>query len=207
MPDAAAPTSPTAMGTTFWEAYVRKQVIAQVTAAAQPAAATEGRLTAVTDRDRLEIDTGSVWLPGPNWGSAGRVGFRLTDATNRSIPTGTGTHTALTFGTEATDTDGFITAPGTTATIPTNRGGLYSGMFQCTWASSPGANSSISLLVNGATAWRVPVTAATQLLVCCLPIGLLALAAGDTLQITLSQGSGGAINVNPSEWQMWRLAA
>lgn len=204
MPDAAPPDPITEA---WWTANVRQQAISQLAAASLPAAATEGRVYAVTDRDRLEIDTGTVLLPGPNWGTAGRVGFSLTDATNRSIPNGTGTHTALTFATEVTDTDGFFTAPGTTVTIPTNRGGIYGGMFQCTWASSPGANSSISLLVNGTTAWRVPVTAATQLLVCCLPIGLLALNAADTLQITLSQGSGAAINVNPSQWQMWRLAA
>lgn len=204
MPDAAPPDPVTEA---WWTANGRQQVIAQLNAASLPAAATEGRVYAVLDRDRYEFDTGSVLLPGPNWGTAGRVGFSLTDATNRSIPNGTGTHTALTFSTEVTDTDGFFTAGGTTVTIPSNRGGLYSGMFQCTWASSPGANSSISLLVNGTTAWRTAVTAATQLLVCCLPIGMLALSAADTLQITLSQGSGGAINVNPSKWQMWRLAA
>ena len=85
--------------------------------------------------------------------------------------------------------------------------GMNAGMFQCTWASSPGANSAISLLVNGATAWRICPTAATQLLVCALPIGALGLNAGDTLQVTASQGSGAAININPSQWQMWRLSA
>lgn len=50
-------------------------------------------------------------------------------------------------------------------------------------------------------------TAATQLLVCALPIGALGLNAGDTLQVTASQGSSGAININPSQWQMWRLSA
>lgn len=204
MPDAPPPAPLT---TAWWTANGRQQVITQLSAASLPAAATEGRVYAVTDRDRLEIDTGTVLLPGPAWGTAGRVGFALSDATNRSIPTGTGTHTALTFGTEVTDTDGFFTAGGTTVTIPTNRGGLYAGMFQCTWASSPGANSAISLLVNGATAWRICPTAATQLLVCALPIGALGLNAGDTLQVTASQGSGGAININPSQWQMWRLSA
>lgn len=206
MPNNAWPTNPDA---SWLETNVRKQIVATDTFASLPTPATEGRMMGDLTNDRYVFDTGAggTWLPGPNWSSAGRVGFSLTDATNRSIPNGTGTHTALTFGTEVTDSDGFFTAGGTTVTIPTNRGGLYSGMFQCTWASSPGANSSITLLVNGATAWRVPVTAATQLLVCCLPIGTLALAAGDTLQITLSQGSGAAINVNPSQWQMWRSAA
>jgi len=204
MPDNTWPTNPDA---TWLEANVRKQVVSALATTSLPTAATDGRLFTDTTVGRILFDTGTALVPGPAFEAAGRVGFSLTDATNRSIPNGTGTHTALTFATEVTDTDGFIAAPGTTVTIPTARGGLYSGMFQCTWASSPGANSCITLLVNGAVGWRVPVTAATQLLVCCLPIGLLALNAGDTLQITLSQGSGAAINVNPSQWQMWRQSA
>jgi hypothetical protein len=190
----------------FLNTNYRDQVVSTVLAASKPAG-TEGQVIGVTDSDRLEIYSGTVWLPGPPWSATGRVGFRLTDATNRSIPTGTGTYTSLTFATEVTDTDGFIAAPGTTITIPANRGGLYIGYCTHTWASSPGANSVAQFLKNGATnAGRVPIGAGTQSLVSTIYF-CAALAAADTLQIQLSQGSGGAINVNPSEWEMWRISA
>jgi hypothetical protein len=160
---------------------------------------------AVTDRDRYEFDTGTVLLPGPNWGSAGRVGFSVSRVANQSIPTGTGTFSAIDWDTEATDTDGFLTVTDSTATIPTNLGGLYACLATISWASSPGANSSIELLI-GATAWRFPIGAGTQMTTCSIAIPAIALAAANVASIRVSQGSGGAINVT-GIWQMWRLSA
>ena len=198
-----APPSP--MTTSFWNANVKDQTVATVLAAGKPTG-TEGQVIAVTDSDRLEIYNGSVWLPSEPWSSSGRVGVSLTDATNRSIPTGTSTYTAITWGTEVYDSDGFITAASDTITVPTNRGGLYAIAAQTTWASSPGANSVIEISVNGTVGWRQPIGAATQSLLCMVS-ATIALAAGDTVKIRLSQGSGGAINVNPSSMQMWRISA
>lgn len=203
MPDAAPPSPLT---TTYMTQNVRQQVVAQLAAASLPAAATEGRVFADTTNDRLVFDTGSVLLPGPPWAAGGRVGWVLSDATNRSIPSGTGTYTATTYATEGLDSDGYFSAPGTTVTIPSNRGGLYFGYFACVWASSPGANSVIDFTVNSATALRFPITNATQALVCSATF-VYPLAAGNTVQVRLSQGSGGAINVNPSYWSMWRVSA
>lgn len=202
MPDAAPPSPVT---TAWWTANGRQQVVAQLTAGGLPAAATEGRMFAVTDRDRYEFDTGSVLLPGPNWSASGRVGFSISRAATQSIPTGTGTFTAITWDTEASDTDGFIAVSSATATVPSNRGGVYGGICAVSWASSPGANSSIELLV-GATAYRYPIGAGTQMTACALSIPPIALAATNALQVRLSQGSGGAINVTAT-WQMWRLFA
>ena len=202
MPD-APPPSP---ATTSWHtANVRQQVVAQLASGSLPAAATEGRMFAVTDRDRYEFDTGTVLLPGPNWGSAGRVGFSVSRVANQSIPTGTGTFTAIDWDTEATDTDAFLTVTDSTASIPTNLGGLYTTLATVTWASSPGANSSIELLI-GATAWRFPIGAGTQMTTCSIAIPAIALAAANVASIRVSQGSGGAINVT-GIWQMWRLSA
>jgi hypothetical protein len=203
VPDEAPPDP----ATESWHtANVRQQVVSQL-ATGSIAAATEGRMYANTTTNRYEFDTGALIVPGPAWATSGRVGFRLTDATNRSIPNGTSTYTSLTFATEATDTDGFIAAPGTTVTIPADRGGIYMGYALWTWASSPGANSVAQVLANGATALiREPNGSATQSTVCSLTI-CAALTAGTTLELQLSQGSGGAINVNPTVWEMWRISA
>ena len=202
MPDAAPPAPVT---TSHWTSNVRQQVVAQLASGSLPAAATEGRMFAVTDRDRYEFDTGTVLLPGPNWGSAGRVGFSVSRVANQSIPTGTGTFTAIAWDTEATDTDAFLTVTDSTASIPTNLGGLYTTLATVTWASSPGANSSIELLI-GATAWRFPIGAGTQMTTCSIAIPAIALAAANVASIRVSQGSGGAINVTGT-WQMWRISA
>ena len=202
MPD----TSPPNPATSVWEtANRRNQVVAQLASGSLPAAATEGRVFAVTDRDRLEIDTGSALIPGPAWGTAGRVGVNLSRVANQSIATGTGTFTAISWDTETTDTDGFIAVTSGSITVPTNLGGIYSISAKVTWASSPGANSTIEVLV-GATAWnRTVITAATQMTDCGVS-AVLALPAASVVQIRVSQGSGGAINVT-GQMQMWRLGA
>lgn len=202
MPDAAPPAPVT---TAWWTANGRQQVVAQLASGSLPAAATAGRMFAVTDRDRYEFDTGSALVPGPPWGSAGRVGFQVSRVANQSIPTGTGTFTAIDWDTEASDANGFLTATDSTATVPTNLGGLYACLATVAWASSPGANSSIELLI-GATAWRFPIGAGTQMTTCSLSIPAIALAAASVASIRVSQGSGGAINVTGT-WQMWRLSA
>lgn len=202
MPNAAPPSPVT---TAWWTANGQQQVVAQLASGSLPAAATEGRMYAVTDRDRYEFDTGSALVPGPAWGSAGRVGWSVSRAANQSISTGTGTFTAIDWDTEATDTDGFLAVTDSTVSIPTGLGGLYTGLATVTWASSPGANSSIELLI-GATAWRFPIGAGTQMTTCSISIGAIALAAASVASIRVSQGSGGAINVTGT-WQMWRLSA
>jgi len=202
MPDAAPPAPVT---TAHYTANIRNQMITTLASNSLPAAGTEGRVYAVTDRDRLEIDTGTVLTPGPSWGAAGRVGFSVTRAASQSIPTGTGTFTAISWTAEPTDTDGFIAVTASTATIPANLGGLYDGICRVSWATSPGANSSIELLV-GSTAFRTPVGAGVQMTDCSITIAGMALVAGDVISIRLSQGAAGAINVTGA-WQMWRRYA
>ncbi len=204
MPDAAPPDPVT---TDYLTANVRQQVVAQLATASLPAAATAGRVFADTTLGRLVFDSGSALVPGPAWASGGRVGWSLTDSTNRSIPTGTTTYTSLTFATKTTDTDGFFSAPGTTVTIPTGLGGIYDMNVTITWASSPGANSVLMILVNGAVGYRFPIGAATQSTVFTASLAGLALAAGDTIVVQPSQGSGASINVNPARWQGWRRSA
>lgn len=204
MPDTAPPDPITS---TYWTANVRQQVVAQLANASLPAAATEGRVYADTTYDRLVFDTGAALVPGPAWSTAGRVGWSLTDSTNRSIPSGTGTFTALTFATESTDTDGFFSAPGTAVTIPTGLGGIYAMVATATWASSPGANSTMDFVVNGVTGYRFTIGAATQIYPVATIVLTIPLAAAATVSVRASQASGSAININPATFQGWRIAA
>lgn len=124
-----------------------------------------------------------------------RVSCSVSRAAAQSIPSGTGTFTAISWDTEASDSFGFITATSDTFTVPTGYDGVYAIVPVVTWASSPGANSCIDVLVNGATGYgRTPIGAGTQMLV----VGtttVIPLAVADTVKVRLSQASGGAINI------------
>lgn len=189
----------------FLNTNYRDQVVSTVTAASRPSG-TEGQVIAVLDKDRLEVWSGSAWVPVTPWGSAGRNGCVLTRAATQSIPTGTGTFTAISWDTETTDTDGYITATSDTITIPSGLGGLYTVTATASWASSPGANSSIEILVGGAEVYRHPIGAGTQMTACSISVSDIAIAAANTVKVRLSQGSGAAINITAT-LQMWRTAA
>ncbi len=66
----------------------------------------------------------------------GDVGCRLRRAANQSITVST--DTPISWDTEDSDTDGFITVTGTTVTIPTGLGGLYAVTTRVLWASVAG---------------------------------------------------------------------
>lgn len=132
-----------------------------------------------------------------------RVGCAVTRVATQSIPSGTGTFTAISWDTESYDSNGFIAPTSTTMTVPSGYDGIYTICGNITWASSPGTNAIVEVLYNGSTTVRYPVGAATQ-----LPGGFsatLSMGATDTIQVRVSQGSGGAINVT-AFCQMWRVA-
>jgi len=188
-----------------YDTYLRQQVVAQVTSGTRPTGV-EGRLVTETDTDRIVCYDGTNWVRVGNYGSAGRSGVQLARFATQSIPTGTGTFTAVSWDVETTDTDGYIAATSDTITIPTGLGGLYAIWAVISWASTPGTNSTIEVYVNGTTSFRNQIGAATQMTTCAVSMPAVSLAAAQTIQIRLSQGSGGAINVT-GNLEMWRLSA
>jgi len=187
-----------------YDTYLRQQVVAQVTSTTRPTGF-EGRLVTETDTDRIVCYDGTNWVRVGNYGSAGRSGVQLARIANQSISSNAATFTAVSWDTETTDTDGYITATSDTITIPTGLGGLYAISAVIAWASTPGTNSTIEVYVNGSTSWRHPIGAATQMTTCAVSV-IVPVAAAQTVQIRLSQGSGGAINVT-GNLEMWRLSA
>lgn len=206
MPDAAAPTDPTPLGASFWDAYVRKQVVAQLPFASLPAAATEGRMFADTTNDRMLIDTGSAFVRGAAWSSAGRTGLSISRVANQSI--GTASDTAISFDTEAVDSDGFITVTSDTITIPSGLGGIYAITATVAWASSPGATSNARIEIGGVTGdYRTTVQDSSvgfqnQL----VGVPGIALSPTNTVKLRVYQATGSSINVTAT-LQMWRLHA
>lgn len=198
MPDTGVADN-TVLTSAIWDSASRQQVVTQTTDASPPTAV-DARLYATTDTDRLMGYVGSTAIRLLPMSSTGRTFALLSRAANQSIPSGTGTFTAISWDTETSDADGFVVAhatTGTTLTVPTNLGGIYAMTATVTWASSPGANSSIEFYVNGATVIRDAIGAGTQMTSsstsCTYPLN-----DAQTLQVRVSQGSGGAINVTAS---------
>lgn len=67
MPDAGLTDGAADFDAAFYESYVRKQVIAQLTTGTLPAAATEGRLFADTTLNLLKVDTGAALVDFGGW--------------------------------------------------------------------------------------------------------------------------------------------
>lgn len=86
MPNAGLTDGASDFDAAFFETYVRKQVIAQLTTANLPAAATEGRVFADTTVNGLVIDNGSALVPGGFW--AAWPSYTPTISASTTPPTG-----------------------------------------------------------------------------------------------------------------------
>ena len=69
MPDAGLTDGLSELTSAFFETYIRKQLVAQLTTASLPAAATEGRLFADTTINGFVADTGAALVTAGLWGA------------------------------------------------------------------------------------------------------------------------------------------
>lgn len=86
MPDAGITDGASDFDSAFYETYVRKQVVAQLTTANLPAAATEGRLFADTTINGFVADTGAALVTAGLWGAW--TAFTPTISASTTPPTG-----------------------------------------------------------------------------------------------------------------------
>lgn len=202
MPDSGI-SDGTVFTSAFHDTYLRQQVVAQMTSGTRPTGF-EGRLITETDTDRLVAYSGSAWVRIGNYSSAGRTGFSLARAASQSITGSATTYTAISWDTEFTDTDSFITVTADTITIPTGLGGVYAITGTIGWASAPGTNSSVEVYnVTTTGIWRQAVGGASQMTSCSFCV-VLAVAAADQLQVRVSHGGGSPVNVTGTV-QGWML--
>lgn len=187
-----------------YDTYLRQQVVAQVTSGTRPTGV-EGRIITETDTDRIVAYDGSSWVRVGNYSSTGRTGVALARiSTSQTISSSAGTFTAISWDTETTDTDAFITVPATTITIPSGLAGLYSVLATVSWNASPGTDSSIEVYNTVTTGiYRFPIGGGSQLTSVALA-AVVPAAAGDGLQIRVSQGSGSSKTITAT-CEVWRL--
>lgn len=155
---------------------------------------------ALVDRGgRLEQYDGSAWQRMSWSTSSGRTGFKLRKAAAQSIASGVTTD--ISFDTEDLDSDGFISAPSATVTIPTGLGGLYivSAQFigPTNWVTN--ANYFGAVIAAGITC-VLPGNAGSggQTDRNALAAFLFQFAAGDTVTLRMAQTSGSSQNFTAS---------
>lgn len=197
-----AVTTNQALTSSYLNTNYSDQVVSTVLSSGKPAG-TEGQLIAVTNQDRLEVYSGTAWVRVGGWSSAGRTGAVLRRAATQSI--GITSDTAISWDTEDTDTDGFITVTSSTITIPSGLDGIYSISAAVAWASSPGANSNVRIALTGVSGdYRTCVGTSTVAYQNQVVSATVALAATNTVAINCYQSTGGAINVT-ARLELWRL--
>lgn len=205
-------------GESTWANAIRDQTVQVTTSGSMPGTPAEGMVVAVTNRDRLELYSGSAWVPGPNWSSTGRVGGRWRRTSGQSIGTA---GTVITWDTEDIDTDGFWSS-GANIVVPSGLAGLYaihcSALFDGT---GPGSDASYCLLTHIPSGGsevalsRVPIpNVAFGGASCSIvrPLGV-----GDAVRCVLEQGSGSGKTTGASSGattlpaspviELWRISA
>jgi hypothetical protein len=133
-----------------------------------------------------------------------RMGLSLRRATNQSIGNAGGSDTAISWDTEDADTDGFFAPTGTTITVPSGCGGVYSINFYTTWGTALGTGRAfLTITHNGIANYRLPLQGQSETLVSCAFV--VPLSATDTIVAKVYQSSGGANNVQ-AQLLMYRVS-
>lgn len=192
-------TSGTTITASWANASVRDQTVTPfATTSARDSAISapvDGMICYITGEDRFYSYDGSTWVRTAWNGSTGRTQVLLRRAANQSVSDAT--VTAISWDTEDSDTDGFITATSSTLTVPSGLGGLYSVTVCLTGAANPGAAGFAAINPSSATGLRFSLgggnaVGAWQASVGATWVGPLA--AAETLTVTVYQDSGGASN-------------
>ena len=166
---------------------VMKQTNIRCTAAAKPTGE-EGMEVHVTDEDRAHIHNGSTWVRSAWWSAAGRTGATLPRSAQQTIPTAT--ETTVSWDTETADTDGFITVPSGTVTIPAGLAGLYMLTVRTEWSAGVGGLGGYIAAKRNGTPWITQLPANTSAGTHSMVIPW---AVGDTLTVGVLHTASGSL--------------
>lgn len=165
-----------------------------VKAAGNPAGTgTDGDEYYDTTKKRLWRSDGTGWtLVG--WGSAAaRPKVELGRSTDQLL---SGVGANITWTVETSDADGFITAPGTTLTVPTGLNGLYSFSWRIALDSFIGSGGGFIQVVAAGISYQYFYDTSSRSDLYCGSL-ILPLAAGDTIYVYASEsGSDSIVNAS-----------
>lgn len=186
--------------------YLMEQCVIQCTSATRPSSPNEGMTIYETDTDRFLVHDGTTWQRAIALSASARTGCVLQRAAVQSI--NDATETTVSWDSEVTDSDGFITAPSGTITIPSGLGGLYAVTARTDWSSNVLAaynGTAFMKLTAGGIIWNQDLRGGASACTVLLSLPAVRLAAGQTAVLSVYQSSGGARNVT-GYLEMWRLS-
>lgn len=203
-------TTGTTITASWANASVRDQVVTPfATTSARDSAITapvDGMVCYITGEDRFYSYDGSTWTRTAWNSSTGRTQVLLRRVANQSVSNTTVTD--ISWDTEDSDTDGFITATSATLTVPSGLGGLYTCQVGIASSADPGASGFI--LIQPGTASGVRYSFGGGAGAGAYPNAGAAwtgpLAATETLKVSVYQASGGASNIT-GYLRLYRLGA
>lgn len=210
----ATSTAGATLTASWLNTYVRDNTaVAQVcTSSTRPTgnALYEGVRIYETDTDRILIYTGSAWVRVGHTLAAGRTGAALRRANTQSIAAG-GSPKNISWDTSDFQSDSFVTVnatTGTTLTIPSGVGGLYSISWQISMASGTTFSRLFGQVTVGSVNYRVVLGGSTTETIISGSV-TLPLAAADTFTVDVFQNNAGATAVNLNSAYLWayRIAA
>jgi hypothetical protein len=174
---------------------------------AATAADTPARLAVGTNGQVLTAD--STAATGLKWATAVSVSTFSGCQLNRSsvLAVANDTLTAVTFDTETFDTDGYHSTVTDTSrvTIPTGKGGYYLLSSSTYWDSNSSGFRRIRYRINGSTSALNTYTPGTSNANSTQNHTVVNLAAGDYVEMLVSQNSGGSLNTNWSTDGSWSV--
>lgn len=189
-------------GTAWAHVPVDEDYTEIVTSGTRPTDPYAGQMIFETDTNRVVVrDAGNtVWNRTAWTAAAGRTGVSLRRVANQSIPDAI--ETVISWDTEDFDSDGFITVPATTITVPAGVGGLYAVTARGI-VGNPSVGSYSYLQAGGSTYLTSadPVGGADGFLMVSVTVPLLAT---NTVTYTVYQDHTGAANFTGS-LHMYRI--
>jgi hypothetical protein len=176
--------------------YLMQGIWTFANATARDAAVTspqEGNTCYLKDTDNLMIYSGSAWVTKSAGGAASYIGANVYNSVSQNITTNT--DTVVTFDSERNDTNAFHSTSTNTGriTIPTGYGGKYQIRAQFKWNSGTLTNLFMGVRKNGTVILTQPAFSLQQSY-----IFQEDLVAGDYLDISVFQNSGGTLTINAS---------
>lgn len=202
MPDYSTLTVTT--GTTItsaWGNAVRDSAVVTTLNASRPTSPHEGYVTAVTDKDRIEVSDGSGnWTRGHAWSVTGMTGGEgfcgVGTAANNTV-------TRLEMNVATADTDGNCNYSADTYTLPIS--GLWVITLHVVWATSLSASVDTfgRISIAGRGDYDVPLNdiGANGLVTMCRR-----LSSGEAISFHAFQNSGASVNYSSStHWSCWMI--
>lgn len=182
--------------------YLMEQAVIACTSGTRPGSPNEGMTIFETDTDRLLIYSGSAWVRMGAISSTGRTGCVLQRASQQTISNNSAT--SISFDSEISDTDGFITVPSGTITVPSGLAGVYAISLTTSWSAAVTSAGPAYILITAPSGRAWPKEFQSTQVSTSVVVGLNV---SDTVTTTVYHAVGGGLPLTvTAHLEMYRIA-